>query len=140
MASLSSMVSTLELRRDALLEQISRIDRRLTIVAKMTGSTGQTRERAASQKSRTAAKRGRHTWFARGEASAFLRKAARTPKTAANLVRELALAKGHSDQVSTAEWLLFQTAAFMAVNHAVKSGVLKRRTDGSLVVRRSSAG
>jgi len=135
MPSLTAVIETLESRRDAMTKELAEIDRQLATIARTLGnprSNGHARPATRSMKVRTT-KTGRHGWFARGEAPELLRKAARRAGPAADLVRALGAAKGYDEALSQDQYRRFETAAFMAVNHAVKAGVLKRRRDGMLV-------
>ena len=135
MPSLTAAIETLESRRDAIARELAEIDRQLATIASALGnsrSNGHAKPATRSTKVRTT-KTGRHGWFARGEAPQLLRKAARRAGPAADLVRALGAAKGYDEALSQDQYRRFETAAFMAVNHAVKAGVLKRRRDGMLV-------
>jgi len=126
MQSLTMLVSALESRRDKVAKEIAKIDSRLTTLARSLGSS-RSRVRTAQT--------DRRQWFAQGEAPQLLRRFARTPKPPADLVRTLAAVKGYDRSLSGRLYKRFETAAFMAVNHAVRVGVLKRRRDGALASR-----
>jgi hypothetical protein len=72
-------------------------------------------------------------WFEKDELPKLLRKAAKSPKSVADVVRELAQLKGYVGRLSDDDMRRFQGAAFMAVAQAVKTKVLKRRATGEVV-------
>ena len=137
MESLAKTISTLEARREDLARELGQIDERLAAVATLLGDKSadktQSNPRNRVEPSRgkhRATKRTRRSWFARDEAVKLLRKAAKSAKPAADLVREVAALKGYTDKLSGDDMRRFQGAAFMAINHAVKAGALKRHKDG----------
>src|SRR5262245_47426073 len=142
MASLVKTISALEARREELTHKLTQINEQLATVAALlanqgtdkrhTGSPGQTRKPGAPQRAST---RSRRAWFAREEATKLLRKAAKTAKAPADLVRALADLKGYSKTLSSEDMRRFQGAAFMAINQALKAGALKRRKDGAVFAR-----
>ena len=140
MESLAKTISTLESRRADLVRELGEIDERLGVVATLLDVRRKSTDRPTSNShggaqlsgvKRHASKSSRRSWFARDEAAKLLRKAARTAKPAADLVREVAAVKGYAATLSPDDMRRFQGAAFMAINHAVKAGVLKRRKDGA---------
>jgi hypothetical protein len=139
MASLAATISTLETRREDLARELGQINERLAAIAallegKSTPKTHSNVDNGAkpSGAKRHASKSLRRTWFARDEAATLFRRAAKTAKPAAELVREVAAVKGYTKTLSPDDMRRFQGAAFMAINQAVKAGALKRRKDGAL--------
>ncbi len=139
MRSLSETVATLEARRAALTRELAAIEIRLAAISKaVAGQAGsaspsgskRSARGSGAQKARRTAKR---VWFEKNEIGKLLRKAARQPSAVADIVRELARMKGYATTLSTDEMRRFQGAAFMAVAQGVKSKVLKRRADGTVV-------
>ena len=143
MESLAKTISSLEAKRDSLARELGTIDARLAAISKLLGTStpaiqaGRTNAHNGAAESagskRPSAKRIRRSWFARDEAAKLLRKAAKKPKPAADLVRELAALKGYAGQLSTDDMRRFHGAAFMAIEQAVKTGILKRRSNGELL-------
>jgi len=127
MTSLAQTISVLQSRRENLVREIADIERRLAAVTRALGTP---RARLVKGRGSRAAKGGRRAWFAHGETAKLLRRVARTPKPPADLVRDIATIKGYADHLSSDEMRRFQGAAFMAIEHAVKVGTLKRRKDG----------
>jgi hypothetical protein len=138
MESLAKTISSLEARREDLARELGQIDERLAAVTTLlegkragkTDSNSHNGSRSSSGGKGHALRRTRRSWFARDEAAKLLRRAAKTAKPAADLVREVAALKGYTDKLSPDDMRRFQGAAFMAINHAVKAGTLKRRKDG----------
>jgi hypothetical protein len=143
MESLAKTISSLEAHRDSLVSELGTIDARLTAISKVLGTPTpaiQTRRPNANNGAADSAgskapstKRPRRSWFARDEAAKLLRRAAKKPRPAADLVREVAALKGYAGHLSTDDMRRFQGAAFMAIEQAVKNGALKRRTSGELL-------
>ena len=139
MNSLTKTISSLEMRRAELVRELDEIDQRLSAVATLLErggvaravSTAATRSKPARRKA-SAGKRERRSWFARDEAGKLLRRAARSAKPAADLVRAVADLKGYSATLSADDMRRFQGAAFMAINQAIRNGLLRRRKDGAL--------
>jgi hypothetical protein len=144
MRSLSETVATLEARKSTLSSELAAIEARLEAISKalagqhakkgnshgveIRGKTGRspvnrTRGKAASKR----------VWFEKNEIGKLLRKAAKAPTPVADVVRDLAKMKGYVGKLSTDDMHRFQGAAFMAVAQGVKSKVLKRRADGTVV-------
>jgi hypothetical protein len=139
MESLTKTISSLETRRAELVRELSGIDEQLTAVAAVLkqGSTAKVASTAETKSKRAAVRAGgrkmaRRSWFARDEAGKLLRRAAKSATSAADLVREVAELKGYSKTLSTDDMRRFQGAAFMAINQAVRNGLLRRRKDGAL--------
>ncbi len=136
MRSLSKTVATLEARRTALNRELAQIEARLQVISKAlageaeSASTGKSGGRRGKPEAARAAKRA---WFEKNEISKLLRRAAKQPTAVANVVRDLAKMKGYDASLSPDELKRFQGAAFMAVAHGVKSKILKRRADGTVV-------
>jgi chromosome segregation ATPase len=144
MRSLSETVATLEARRSTLTQELATLDARLQAISKALQSQmamhakaetelrirGTRATATRSQRGKTAVKR---VWFEKNEIGKLLRKAARAPTPVADVVRELAKMKGYAGSLSTDDMRRFQGAAFMAVAQGVKSKVLKRRSDGTVV-------
>jgi len=124
MRSLSETVATLEARKSNLSRELATIEARLQAISK--ALEGQLAMRANSvateikvaairpgpargRRGKTATKR---VWFEKNEIGKLLRRAAKEPTPVADLVRDL---------------------ANMAVAQGVKSKVLKRRSDGTVV-------
>lgn len=135
MRSLSKTVQNLEARRTALTGELARIEARLAIISKALAgeatpgpAAGGVRRGKGNRP--TASKRA---WFEKNEIGKLLRRAAKSPSAVADVVRGLAKLKGYDKSLSPEEMKRFQGAAFMAVSHGVKSKVLKRRADGSVV-------
>lgn len=146
MTSLARTVEHLESRRSALTQELATIDAQLRAIAQAlraheapTGLNGRASKPVATAPSkssptrRAGAKKPRRSWFARDEAGKLLRRAARTPKAAADLVREVADTKGFAGTLSADDLRRFQGATYMAIAQALKSKALKRRSDGTLV-------
>ena len=137
MESIAKTISALEARRRDLASELAQIDERLAAVATVLKdkntetmqSNPHNRAQASGGKG-GASKRTRRSWFARDEAAKLLRKVAKTARPAADLVREVTVLKGYADKLSVDDLRRFQGATFMAINHAVKAGALKRRKDG----------
>jgi len=137
--SLTKTISSLETRRAELVRELGEIDQRLAAVAMLlkresvarAASTAEPKSKPVGPKV-GAHKRGRRSWFARDEAGKLLRRAARSAKSAADLVREVADLKGYSATLSADDMRRFQGAAFMAINQAVRNGLLRKRKDGAL--------
>jgi len=119
-----------EERRAEILRELASINDRLTAVAKILDALVRSRNGHVEQKSIS-----KRSWFARNEARALLRDLARRPKDQAQLVRELAKRKKYEGQLTPQEWKRFEGAVFMAIAHAIRSGHLKRRRDGSVVAK-----
>ena len=142
MKSLAQTISSLEARRESLQRELAAIGDRLAAVAKLLDASSGTETthattvggfgRSASGKKR-AAGRARRAWFERGEAAKLLSRAAKKAKPAADLVRDVAAMKGYNGQLSADDMRRFEGAVFMAIEHAVKVGVLKRRKDRTLL-------
>lgn len=145
MRSLSETVATLEARKSNLLRELATIETRLAAISKVVNGHSALRSAGtepeakvqASSGSSTRGRKGRaaskRVWFEKNEIGKLLRKAARTPTPVADVVRDLAKMKGYVGSLSTDDMRRFQGAAFMAVAQGVKSKVLKRRADGSVV-------
>jgi hypothetical protein len=146
MRSLSETVATLEARKSSLARELATIDSRLQAISK--ALAGQTaahvgagaaveskgrKPRASTVGARPSKATSKRVWFEKNEIGRLLRKAARTPTTVADVVRELGKMKGYAGKLSTDDMRRFQGAAFMAVAQGVKSKVLKRRGDGTVV-------
>jgi hypothetical protein len=138
MVTLAQTVISLETRKEQLARELARINQRLAAIASLLNEPiGQGRselrrssKRAAAGHRASTAKR--RSWFARREAVTLLRKAARSAKPAAELVRELAAVKGYRETLSAHDMRRFEGATFMAIAQAIKAGALKRRRDGTL--------
>ena len=145
MRSLSETVATLEARKSNLLRELATIEARLAAISKVVNGHSVLRATAAEsgskiQAPRAAAARGRRgkattkrVWFEKNEIGKLLRKAAKSATPVADVVRDLAKMKGYVGSLSADEMRRFQGAAFMAVAQGVKSKVLKRRPDGTVV-------
>ena len=142
MRSLSETVATLEARRSALTKELLAIEARLEAISNALGrGNGSFAARAETKgggrhvraAKRRAGKSSKRSWFEKNEIGRLLRKAARQPTAVADIVRALARMKGYNGNLSPKEMRRFQGAAFMAVAQGVKSKVLKRRADGSVV-------
>lgn len=145
MRSLSETVANLEARRSTLVRELATVESRLHAISK--ALEGQAAQRPAGAEVKTngtlpagspkRSRRGTGTtkrvWFAKNEIGKLLRKAAKAPTPVADVVRELAKMKGYADSLSGDDMRRFQGAAFMAVSQGVKSKVLKRRSDGTVV-------
>jgi hypothetical protein len=144
MRRLSETVAQLEARRAQLERELAGVDARLQAISQaLEVQAGGAR--AAANGAAHAAPRGngaragkapatKRVWFEKNEVATLLRKAARTPTPVADVVRELARLKGYAGKLSGEDLKRFQGAAFMAVAQAVKTRVLKRRPNGSVVV------
>jgi len=135
MESLAKTLSNLEVRRETVARELARIDERLAAIATLLNgkSAEATQPKPNHSFSSTVTKRRettRRSWFERDEATQLLRKAAKTVKPASELVRRVAALKGYTDKLSVDEMRRFQGAAYMAINHAVKVGALKRQKGG----------
>src|SRR5262245_16723832 len=122
MDSLAKTISMLEERRANLTHELGQINDQLAAVAALLQGNGALREKAASSPrngaKRTGAGRGaspkaRRSWFAREEAGKLLRKAAKSGKSAADLVRRVAALKGYEGTLSPDDMRRFQSATFM---------------------------
>lgn len=144
MRSLSETVATLEARKSNLSRELATIEARLEAISKALagqharkGNSSSVEARGKVDRSGANHARGKPTskrvWFEKNEIGKLLRKAARTPTPVADVVRDLAKMKGYAGKLSTDDMRRFQGAAFMAVAQGVKSKVLKRRADGSVV-------
>jgi len=144
MRSLSDTVATLEARKSNLSHELAAIEARLEAIskalagqhAKKGNSSGvETKGRVnRSPANRTRGKaKSKRVWFEKNEIGKLLRKAAKSPTPVADVVRDLAKMKGYVGKLSSDDMRRFQGAAFMAVAQGVKSKVLKRRADGSVV-------
>jgi hypothetical protein len=146
MRSLSDTVATLEARRSALTRELSIIESRLEAISKALEGQSAARRNSASlsepkghasrakpAKTRRAKATTKRVWFEKNEIGRLLRKAAKEPTAVADIVRDLAKMKGYVGSLSPDEMRRFQGAAFMAVAQGVKSKVLKRRADGTVV-------
>jgi hypothetical protein len=140
MDSLAKTISSLEARRADLARELGQIDERLAAVATLLEGRDENTQKADSNPhngtklsatKRHASKSSRRSWFARDEAAKLFRKAARTAKPAADLVREVAALKGYAETLSPDDMRRFQGAAFMAITQAVRAGALKRRKNGA---------
>ena len=89
--------------------------------------------RATTARARRGKATTKRVWFEKNEIGKLLRKAARAPTPVAEVVRDLAKMKGYAGALSADDMRRFQGAAFMAVAQGVKSKVLKRRADGTVV-------
>jgi hypothetical protein len=139
-------VATLEARRSELLRQLAAVDVRLNAISKAVGAAAAKAPAAAKVAAKApaakkaVAKKGRpggkgtvkRAWFEKQELPKLLRQVARSPKTSADLVRELAKAKGYDRSLSADDLRRFQGAAFMAVAQAIKTKMLKRLADGTV--------
>jgi hypothetical protein len=146
MRSLSETVATLEARKSNLSRELATIEARLQAISKalegqmamranatVAASNGpglRSNSNTRARRSKTVTKR---VWFEKNEIGKLLRKAARTPTPVADVVRDLAKMKGYVGSLSPDDMRRFQGAAFMAVAQGVKSKVLKRRADGTVV-------
>ena len=144
MRSLSTTVATLEAQKSSLSRELAAIEARLEAISKALAgesarkgnsasaatSVGGGAAKAPVRRSKATTKR---VWFEKNEIGKLLRKAARNPTPVADVVRELAKMKGYVGRLSTDDMRRFQGAAFMAVAQGVKSKVLKRRSDGTVV-------
>jgi hypothetical protein len=145
MRSLSDTVATLEERRSALTRELSTIDARLEAISKALAGQALVQTPGAIDRAKTPAGRSRsanagggtatakRVWFEKNEIGKLLRKAAKQPTPVADVVRALAKMKGYVESLSPNEMRRFQGAAFMAVAQGVKSKILKRRSDGTVV-------
>jgi hypothetical protein len=145
MRSLSTTVATLEARKSNLSRELAAIEARLDAISKAlegelarksNSSAGETKSaggRAPTARVRRGKATTKRVWFEKNEIGKLLRKAARNPTPVADVVRELAKIKGYVGRLSTDDMRRFQGAAFMAVAQGVKSKVLKRRADGTVV-------
>jgi hypothetical protein len=139
MVTLAQTIISLETRREQVARELARINQRLAAIASvlekpMADQTGSERRRSKKRdavKLRTTTTK-RRSWFARREAVTLLRKAARSAKPAAQLVRDLAALKGYRETLSPNDMRRFEGATFMAIAQAIKAGALKRRRDGTL--------
>ncbi|HTT13585.1 MAG TPA: hypothetical protein VMG60_22170 [Burkholderiaceae bacterium] len=137
-------MATLEARKSSLSRELAAVEARLEAIskalagqlAKKVNSTGGETKGAGSHRV-AGARRGKpstkRVWFEKNEIGKLLRKAARTPTPVADVVRELAKMKGYVGKLANDDMRRFQGAAFMAVAQGVKSKVLKRRADGTVV-------
>ena len=145
MRSLSETVATLEARKSHLSRELATIEARLQAISKAlegqmamranaaatsNGAGVRTNSAARVRRSKSVSKR---VWFEKNEIGKLLRKAARAPTPVADVVRDLAKMKGYVGSLSADDMRRFQGAAFMAVAQGVKSKVLKRRADGTVV-------
>lgn len=142
MRSLSETVATLEGRRSTLLRELSAVEARLEAISKAVAGQAsvhgsapkadgaRSARRAGTVRSASTAKRA---WFEKNEIGRLLRKAAKEPTSVADIVRDLAKMKGYVDSLSADEMRRFQGAAFMAVAQGVKTKLLRRRADGTVV-------
>jgi hypothetical protein len=145
MRSLSETVATLEARKSNLSRELATIEARLQAISKAlegqmamranaaatsNGAGVRTNSAARVRRSKSVSKR---VWFEKNEIGKLLRKAARAPTPVADVVRDLAKMKGYIGSLSADDMRRFQGAAFMAVAQGVKSKVLKRRADGTVV-------
>jgi len=89
--------------------------------------------RAAVSRGSGRTKASKRSWFEKNEIAKLLRRAAKAPTPVANVVRDLAKMKGYSRSLSDDDLRRFQGAAFMAVAQGVKSKVLRKRADGTVV-------
>src|SRR5882672_5215858 len=146
MRSLSETVATLEARKYHLMHELATIETRLQAISKALAGQSAMRNGAGAPEPKTRATnagfgRGRgnkaatskRVWFEKNEIGKLLRRAAKTPTPVADVVRDLAKMKGYVGTLSSDEMRRFQGAAFMAVAQGVKSKVLKRRADGTVV-------
>lgn len=134
MQSLSKTVATLEARRAALNRELAQIEARLEVISKALAGEADAALKGGGRRGKSEAVRAsKRAWFAKNEIGKLLRKAARQPTSVANVVRDLAKMKGYDTSLGPDELKRFQGAAFMAVAHGVKSKVLKRRADGTVV-------
>lgn len=134
MQSLSKTVATLEARRAALNRELAQIEARLEVISKALAGEADAALKGGARRGKSEVVRAsKRAWFAKNEIGKLLRKAAKQPTSVANVVRDLAKMKGYDTSLSPDELKRFQGAAFMAVAHGVKSKVLKRRADGTVV-------
>jgi hypothetical protein len=144
MRRLSETVAQLEARRAQLERELASVDARLQAISRaleVQAGGGRAAENGAAHA--TARSNGvragkapatKRVWFEKNEVGALLRKVARTPTPVADVVRELARLKGYAGKLSGDDLKRFQGAAFMAVAQAVKTRVLKRRSNGTVVI------
>jgi hypothetical protein len=146
MRSLSETVATLEARKSNLSRELATIEARLQVISKAlegqmalranaaaSGGNGPSPVRSAGPRTRRGKATTKRVWFEKNEIGKLLRKAAKSPTPVADVVRELAKMKGYVGRLSNDDMRRFQGAAFMAVSQGVKSKVLKRRADGTVV-------
>src|SRR5215831_4700068 len=139
MVTLAQTIISLETRKEQVARELARINQRLAAIASLleqpiadqTGSERRRSKKRDAVKHRTSTAK-RRSWFARREAVTLLRKAARSAKPAAELVRDLAALKGYRETLSPHDMRRFEGATFMAIAQAIKAGALKRRRDGTL--------
>ena len=139
MVTLAQTIISLETRKEQVARELARINQRLAAIASLleqpiadqTGSERRRSRKRDAAKHRTSTAK-RRSWFARREAVTLLRKAARSAKPAAELVRDLAALKGYRETLSPHDMRRFEGATFMAIAQAIKAGALKRRRDGTL--------
>src|SRR5262249_6455130 len=139
MVTLAQTIISLETRKEQVARELARINQRLAAIASLLDEpiAGQTRSELRRSSKRGSARHRtstakRRSWSARREAVTLLRKAARSAKPSADLVRELAAMKGYRETLSAHDMRRFEGATFMAIAQAVKAGALKRRRDGTL--------
>lgn len=145
MRSLSATVASLEARKSSLTRELASVEARLQAISKAlanqaAGSAASAATEANPRHNRSSSGRSRagktltkRVWFEKNEIGKLLRKAARTPTPVAEVVRDLGKMKGYVGKLSNEDMRRFQGAAFMAVAQGVKSKVLKRRSDGTVV-------
>jgi hypothetical protein len=143
MRSLSETVATLEARRSNLTKELSNVESRLQAISKaLEGQRAiqvKQQDESRSNSGRAIPSHGKRAkafkraWFEKNEIGKLLRRAAKQPTAVADVVRDLAKMKGYTDSLSNGDMRRFQGAAFMAVAQGVKSKVLKRRADGTVV-------
>ena len=139
MRSLSETVATLEARKSTLSRELATVEARLGAISKALKSQRATS--ASAEEDRPAAvprgagrtKANKRSWFEKNEVATLLRRAAKAPTPVADVVRDLAKMKGYSRSLSNDDMRRFQGAAFMAVAQGVKSTVLRKRADGTVV-------
>jgi hypothetical protein len=157
MPSVAQTVASLVARRTQLVRELTNVDNELNAISQALGAVATrqaaesgsaaaapvpstarpTQKKAAEKKAarKVTAKEpaAKRAWLEKDEAAKLMRRIARTPKPAAEVVREMAKLKGYEGRLSAEDMHRLQGAAFMAVAQAVKGKSLKRHTNGSVV-------
>jgi hypothetical protein len=136
--TLAKTVQSLESRRAALAGELAKIDARLTAIRHAVHTSEDKSAAPATRKTsrataRRQSKRTRRSWFERDEAVSLIRRAAKSPISQADLMRQVARLKGYAGKLSKDDEKRMQGAVYIAIAQALRAKALRRTAGGQVV-------
>ena len=132
MTKLADAVQQLEERQGALRAELAQIDEQLRKVMVALAVEQRSIDGAAAKKA-TGEANSRSRWFEPGEAATLMRKLIAKPTRPADVVRQLAAAKGYAGKLNKSDTNRFTWAVLSAIKTAVEAKRLVKHKDGKVV-------